>query len=92
VCWLVAIVITSGLLDDTTMSPHAAQAIDATTKVMFWLPSSRGFQLAGMSRGKRSSLLTTQTCRSLWGPSTWSDKVDVLADGLALAAYITKFW
>jgi hypothetical protein len=40
-----------GLLDDTTMPPHAARAIDATTKVMCWLPSSRGFRLAvaGMS-------------------------------------------
>jgi hypothetical protein len=47
--WLVVIVITLGLLDDTTMPPHAARAIDATTKVMCWLPSSRGFQLAGMS-------------------------------------------
>jgi len=47
--WLVVIVITSGLLDDITMPPHAARAIDATTKVMWWLPSSRGFQLAGVS-------------------------------------------
>jgi hypothetical protein len=46
--WLVVIVITSGLLDDTTMPPHAARAIGATSKVMCWLPSSYGFQLAGM--------------------------------------------
>jgi hypothetical protein len=38
------------------MPPHAARAIDATTKLMCWLPSSRGFQLAG----KRAEARKTQ--------------------------------